>query len=94
MTTSRYDRLKASDVELVFLSSNDPDTIGVEFRYEGNGLFELTMISDGTTAIIFDEIENMELPLSDFRALLEHGEAELKGWHSRLSEPGEMWSDL
>ena len=92
MTISRFDRLTAADVQLVFVSSNEPDTIGVEFAYEGNALFELTMDSAGETSILFDEVENAELPLSDSRDLLERGEVELKNWHARLSVPGEMWS--
>jgi hypothetical protein len=92
MTIFRCDRLKAADVELTFVSSNEPDTIGVEYAFQGNCLFDLRMDSAGTTSILFDEIENAEFPLSDLRELIERGEDELKKWHARLSEPGEMWA--
>ena len=92
MTTFRYDQLRADDVTLTFISSSEPDTIGVEFAFDGNALFEMTMNESGATAILFDEIENAELPLTDLRGLLDRGEKELLSWHARLTRPGEMWA--
>ena len=92
MTTYRFDRVRADDVTLTFTSSEEPDTIGVEFAFQGNALFEMTMDESGTVAVLFDEIENAELPLNDLRSLFDRGEKELLSWYVRLSEPGEMWA--
>ena len=92
MTIFRCDQLRTADVQLVFTSSNEPDTIGVEFQFEGNGLFEIIMDGSGTANVLFDEIENAEIPISDLRALLDRGEKELIEWHARLSETGQMWA--
>jgi len=75
---------------MTFVSSNDPDTIGVEFTVKGNGLFDLAMTMDGEISIIFDEIENAEFALDDLHTLLQRGELELKNWHRRLSESEQL----
>jgi len=84
--------LRADDVTLTFTSSSEPDNIGVEFAFEGNVLFEMTMDENGTASVLFGEIENAELPLNDLRSLLDHGEKELLSWYERLTRPGEMWA--
>ena len=92
MTTYHYDQFSADNVGLTFVSSSEPDTIGVAFDFEKNGLFEMEMDETGKITILFDEIENAEFLLVDFRELIDRGERELTAWHARLSEPGGMWA--
>jgi len=87
MTTFRCDKITAGDVAVVYVTGSDPDTIGVEFTFEGNALFEMQAGEDGIVTVIFDEIENLEIPVSDLRVLFERGEKELLDWHRRLEWP-------
>ena len=78
-------------MQATFVSSEEPDTIGVEFALGGNMLFDMTMGEEGEIAVLFDEIANSEFPLPVLRELLDRGESELKNWHTRLTQPDGIW---
>lgn len=91
MTTSRCDRISADDVGLQFVSSEQPDTIGIEVMFGGNMLFDITRQSDGSQSIMFDDAAGAEFEIGDFNKLLARCLFELDAWAARLQEPGGIW---
>ena len=92
MTTSRFEQIDADAVKAMFVSSEQPDTIGVEYVLHGNMLFDMSMGRDGAITVMFDEVASAEFPLDALRELLDRGEAELRNWNTRLSEPEGIWA--
>ena len=93
MTIFRSDLIDVSQLTFQFVSSNDPDLIGVEVMLDGNVLIDLSMNQDGLTSVLFDpDGRQMEFDLVELRALLEKCEADLRDWRGRLTVPGEIWS--
>jgi len=92
MTTSRYDRIAAAALTAVYVSSNEPDTIGVELMHEGKTLFDLCVGADGETTIMFDRVAGMEFVLSDLLRVVDRYKGELDQWRAGLAAPGGIWA--
>lgn len=93
MTIFRSNFVDASKLTYQFVSTSDPDTIGVEVELDGNVLLEVEMTEDGKITVYIDEDSHQaEFELNELRAVLTKCETELNDWRNRLIEPGEMWS--
>ena len=77
-----------------FVSSNDPDLIGVEVMLDGNLLIDVSMDEDGRTSVLFDtDGGQFEFDLTSLRTVLDKCETELSAWRQRLMLPGEIWGN-
>ncbi len=93
MTTFRSKFVDTSKLTYSFVSSSEPDTIGVEVAQDGNVLLDVSMDEDGNITLFFDEDGHQaEFELSELRAVLTKCETELNDWRNRLIEPGGIWS--
>lgn len=95
MTIFRSNFVDASKLTYSFVSSSEPDTIGVEVALDGNVLLDVSMDEDGKITVFFDEDGHQaEFELSELRAVLTKCETELNDWRNRLIEPGGIWSKV
>lgn len=93
MTIFRSDLVDAERLEFQFVSSNDPDLIGVEVMLDGNMLIDVSMDQHGLTSVLFDtDGGQFEFDLVQIRATLNKCETELLAWRDRLMKPGEIWA--
>lgn len=93
MTIFRSSLVDAPKLTYSFVSSSEPDTIGVEVALDGNVLLDVSMGEDGKITVLFDEDGHQaEFELSELRSVLTKCETELNDWRNRLTAPGEMWS--
>ncbi len=93
MTIFRSNFVDTTRLAYAFVSSSEPDTIGVEVALDGNVLLDVSMDEDGKITVLFDEDGHQaEFELNELRAVLTKCETELNDWRNRLIEPGEMWS--
>ena len=91
MTISPSELIRLEDVNLLYVSAENPDTIGIEVYFEGNMLFSVDMYQGGKLTIMFDDAENAEFDLPAFKDLISRCEDELKAWHANLTVPGCIW---
>jgi hypothetical protein len=54
MTIFRSNLVDAERLEFQFVSSNDPDLIGVEVMFDGNVLIDVSMDEGRQTSVLFD----------------------------------------
>lgn len=93
MTIFRFNFVDVSKLTYAFVSSSEPDAIGVEVALDGNVLLDLSMDEDGKITVFFDEDGHQaEFELNELRAVLAKCETELNDWRNRLIEPGGIWS--
>ncbi|AOL94622.1 hypothetical protein BG023_111696 [Porphyrobacter sp. LM 6] len=93
MTIFRSNFVDTTRLTYAFVSSSEPDTIGVEVALDGNVLLDVSMDEDGKITVLFDEDGHQaEFELNELRAVLTKCETELNDWRNRLTAPGEMWS--
>ena len=93
MTIFRCDLIDAERLKFQFVSSNDPDLIGIEVMLDDNTLIDVSMDRHGLTSVLFDtDGGQFEFDLAQIRATLEKCETELLAWRSRLMGPGEIWA--
>ena len=79
-------------LEFQFVSSNDPDVIGVEVMLDGNVLIDIAMNQAGQSSVLFDpDGGQMEFDLGELRALLDKCWSDLSAWRCRLQEQGQIW---
>ena len=94
MIIFRSNLVDPSKLTFQFVSSNDPDLIGVEVLLDGNVLIDVSMNERGETGLLFDQDGGgMEFDLSEFRLVLAKCESELCAWRERLRTSGENWSE-
>jgi hypothetical protein len=94
MTTFRSELIESSSLRYQFVSSNDPDLIGVEVSLSDNVLIDVSMNEQGLTSVLFDtEGGHFEFDLNDIRSVLNKCEIDLSAWRDRLCAPGEIWED-
>jgi hypothetical protein len=94
MTIFRSSFVDTSKLTYAFVSTNEPDTIGVEVELDGNVLLDVSMNEHGNITVFFDEDGHQsEFELNDLRAVLTKCETELNDWRNRLIEPGGIWSE-
>lgn len=94
MTIFRCDLIDTDKLTYQFVSSNDPDLIGVEVMLKGDTLIDISMNQQGETSVLFDDDgRHMEFELTSLRMVLDKCENELSAWRARLMEPGEIWSE-
>jgi hypothetical protein len=92
MTTFRSSQIDTRRLAFQFVSSNEPDLIGVEVSLDGNVLIDVSMNARGETSVLFDEDgAQMEFDLTHLRTLLAKCENDLIAWRDRLVAPGEIW---
>ncbi|HVJ02787.1 MAG TPA: hypothetical protein VM662_11440 [Sphingomonas sp.] len=93
MTIFRSELIDTERLKFQFVSSNDPDLIGVEVYQGDNLLVDVSMDQHGQTSVLFDSDQegSMEFDLQSLRHLLDRCEAELSAWRERLKAPGEIW---
>jgi hypothetical protein len=92
MTIFRSNLVDAERLKFQFVSSNDPDLIGVEVMLDGNVLIDVSMDQHGQTSVLFDtDGGQFEFDFGSLRAVLDKCEAELSAWRQRLMMPGEIW---
>lgn len=93
MTIFRSNFVDTSKLAYQFVSTSDPDRIGVEVELDGDVLLDVSMDEDGNITVFIDEDSHQaEFELNELRAVLTKCETELNDWRNRLIEPGEMWS--
>jgi hypothetical protein len=93
MTIFRSNLVDVSKLTYAFVSSSEPDTIGVEVALDGNVLLDVSMDEAGKILVFFDEDGHQaEFELSELRAVLMKCETELNDWRNRLIERGGIWS--
>jgi hypothetical protein len=93
MTIFRCDLIELEKLTYTFLSSNDPDLIGVEVMLDGNVLIDFSINEEGETSVLFDQDGgSMEFDLVSLRKVLDKCESELSAWRARLMVPGGIWS--
>jgi|JI10StandDraft_1071094.scaffolds.fasta_scaffold2918712_1 hypothetical protein len=94
MTIFRCNQIDIEKLTYQFVSSNDPDLIGVEVMLDGNVLMDISMNERGETSVIFDQDGgSMEFDIENLRKILDKCESELSDWRLRLMVSGEIWSD-
>ena len=92
MTIFRCERVDPERLTYQFVSSNDPDLIGVEVELDGNVLIDVSMDAFGLTSVLFDtDGGQFEFDLAQLRSVLDKCETELSAWRERLIQPGEIW---
>ncbi len=91
MTIYRCEPIPEAQLNFQYVSANDPDTIGIEVCHEDNMLFGVDMYEDGRLTIMFDDAENAQFNMVEFKRLLERCEAELIAWRDNLIRPGSVW---
>ncbi|RYD54822.1 MAG: hypothetical protein EOP60_06945 [Sphingomonadales bacterium] len=93
MTIFRSDLIDTERLRFQFVSSNDPDLIGVEVMLDDNLLIDVSMDDQGQTSVLFDSDNegSMEFDLGLLRGVLDRCETELSAWRTRLQAPGEIW---
>lgn len=93
MTTFRSELIEPSSLHYQFVSSNEPDLIGVEVSLDSNVLIDMSMNELGLTSVLFDtDGGQFEFDLNGIRSVLNKCEVELSAWRERLCEPGEIWA--
>jgi hypothetical protein len=93
MTIFRCDLIDPERLTYLFVSSNDPDTIGVEVMLDGNVLIDFSMNQRSEISVLFDQDGgSMEFDLASLREILGKCEGELSAWRARLVVPGGIWS--
>jgi len=93
MTIFRFKFVDTSKLTYAFVSSSEPDTIGVEVGLDGNVLLDVEMFEDGRITVFIDEDSHQaEFDLNELRAVLTKCETELNDWRNRLTAPGGIWS--
>ena len=93
MTIFRSELVDVSKLTYQFVSSNDPDIIGIEVMLDGDVLIDISMGVTGATSVLFDaDGGQMEFDLEDLRRVLAKCELDLIGWRERLMQSGEIWS--
>lgn len=91
MTTFRSNLVDAERLTFQFVSSNDPDLIGVEVMLDGHLLIDVSMDESGQTSVLFDtDGGQFEFDLATVRSVLDRCESELSAWRQRLMMPGEI----
>jgi hypothetical protein len=92
MTIYRSDLVDTATLKYQFVSSNEPDLIGVEVMSDDNVLFEVSMNQYGQTTVQFEkEAGQMEFTLKGLREVLNKCENELTEWRNRLLLPNGVW---
>jgi hypothetical protein len=92
MTIFRSNLVDAERLEFQFVSSNDPDLIGVEVMFDGNVLIDVSMDEGRQTSVLFDtDGGQFEFDFASLRAVLDKCQTELSAWRQRLMMPGEIW---
>lgn len=95
MTIFRSELIQPMSLRYEFLSSNDPDMIGVEVSLNGNVLIDVSMDEFGSTSVLFDtDGGQFEFDLDGIRSVLDKCEAELSAWRDRLRETGGIWEQV
>jgi len=92
MTTFRCERIAPAALTAQYVSSNEPDTIGVELMHKGKTVFDLNMDADGETTILFDQAAGKEFVLSDLLQVVDRYRGELEAWRAGLTVPGGIWA--
>ncbi|WP_443971168.1 hypothetical protein [Sphingobium sp. CR28] len=92
MTIFRCELIDVERLVYQFVSSNDPDLIGVEVMLDGNTLIDFSMNEAGDTSVLFDPDGGlMEFDVSDIRSVLDKCEGQLTAWRERIMASGEIW---
>ncbi|UIJ45002.1 hypothetical protein LZK98_18415 [Sphingomonas cannabina] len=92
MITFRSDLVDPKRLKFQFVSSNDPDLIGIEVTLDGNVLIDVSMDEKGQTSVLFDtDGDAFEFDLAQLKTVLEKCETELSAWRWRLMTPGGIW---
>jgi hypothetical protein len=92
MIIFRSNLIGPSQLAYQFVSSNDPDLIGVEVTLDGNTLIDISMDEIGRVSVLFDQDGGqMEFDFDDLLLVLEKCKTELDAWRERLMVVGEIW---
>ena len=93
MTISRSDWSGIEPLEVHFVDSSNPDTVGVEFSIENELVFDLQIDPTGQIAASFGNHVGYTLDLGRLRSLLDMAEVELRQWRHALLQKGGAWED-
>ena len=82
-----------SDLEIVYMDTGQPSTIGVEACLGVGEVFGVYCEESGRRAIRFDGTLGLEFDPIEFRDAIDTFVGELVEWETKLRLPGGVWSD-